>query len=229
MSTVSDAAQREGHDRLQYDCGTRRTSRTKSCGTRTRQLLAPYARLQGRGSAPGEEIIALTEAGVQLWSKQGFTKDQQTCTSHGAMDWSAQIKTRQKQGPVGDTGRGGGMPAAGTCCRQHRCTSLCRSALLILNLVMPTPRVLPISPRCSHCTVILSEQPQRESAVHWSKACSSVWHARMGCGHHQHGLSGTAKGCQHRQRAPFSCQSLRGWIWGILDPPSGLPGWGIAG
>ena len=94
--------------------------------------------------------------------------------------------------------------------------------MLILNLVMPTPRVLPISPRCSHCTVILSEQPQRESAVHWSKACSSVWHARMGCGHHQHGLSGTAKGCQHRQRAPFSCQSLRGWIWGILDPPSGL-------
>ena len=87
---------------------------------------------------------------------------------------------------------------------------------------MPTPRVLPISPRCSHCTVILSEQPQRESAVHWSKACSSVWHARMGCGHRQHGLSGTAKGCQHRQRAPFSCQSLRGWIWGILDPPSGL-------
>jgi len=114
MSTVTDAAQREGHDRLQDHRGTRWTSRTKSCGTRTRQLLAPYARLQGWGSAPGEEIIALTEAGVQLWSKQGFTKDQQTCTSHGAMDWSAQIKTRQKQGPVGDTGGGGGMAAAGT-------------------------------------------------------------------------------------------------------------------
>ena len=69
------------------------------------------ARLQGRGSAPGEEIIALTGAGVQLWSKQGFTKDQHTCTSHGAMDWSARIKARRKQGPVGDTS--GGMAAAG--------------------------------------------------------------------------------------------------------------------
>ena len=72
------------------------------------------ARLQGRGSAPGEEIIALTGDGVQLWSKQGFTKDQHTYTSHGAMDWSARIKARRKQGPVGDTGGGGGMAAAGT-------------------------------------------------------------------------------------------------------------------
>ena len=81
------------------------------------------ARLQGRGSAPGEEIMALTGAGVQLWSKQGFTKDQYTCTSHGAMDWSAQIKTRQTQGPVGDTGDGGSMVAAGASCGRDRCTS----------------------------------------------------------------------------------------------------------
>ena len=70
--------------------------------------------LQGRGSAPEDEIIAPTEAGVHLSSEKDFTKDHQTCTSHGAMDWSAQIKTRQKQGPVGDRGGGGGMAAAGT-------------------------------------------------------------------------------------------------------------------
>ena len=69
--------------------------------------------LQGRGSAPEEEIIAPTEAGVHLSSEKGFTKDHQTCTSHGAKDWSARIKARQKQRPVGDTGGGGGMAAAG--------------------------------------------------------------------------------------------------------------------
>ena len=41
MSTISDASQREGHDRLQDHQGTRWTSRTKFCGTRTRQPLAP--------------------------------------------------------------------------------------------------------------------------------------------------------------------------------------------
>ena len=67
-------------------------------------------------------------------------------------------------------------------------------ALLILNLVLPTPRGLPILTCRTHYTVSLSEQPLCESSVHWSKACSSALHARMGRGHHLHGLSGTAKG-----------------------------------
>ena len=95
-------------------------------------------------------------------------------------------------------GGGGGMAAAGAGCGQQKCTSLCRSAFVILTLVMPTPWDLHISTCGTHCTVSLSEQPLCESAVHWSKACSSAWHARMACGHHLHGLNGTAKGRQRR-------------------------------
>ena len=58
MSIVSDASQREGHDRLQNHCGTRRTSRTQSCGTRTRQPLAPMHVCKG-GEAHQRKISSL--------------------------------------------------------------------------------------------------------------------------------------------------------------------------
>ena len=143
-------------------------------------------------------MIILSEAGAYLWSEQGLTKGRQTCRSRGAMVWSEPVETRQKQGPMGGPGDGGNMAAAGAGCGLYKRTSLCRSAFLILNLVMPKPLDLPILPYGTHFTVSLSEQPLRESSVHWSKACSSAWHARMGRGHHLHGLNGTAKGRQRR-------------------------------
>ena len=113
----------------------------------------------------------------------------------GSRDEACGARERERLREGGD---GGSMVAAGPSCGRGRCTSQCRSSLLILNLVMPTPRDLPISPCRTHCTVILSEQPQRESSVHWSKACCSAWRARMGRKHHLHGWSGTAKGRQRR-------------------------------
>ena len=101
---------------------------------------------------------------------------------------------------MGGLGDGGNMAAAGAGCGLYKRTSLCRSAFLILNLVMPKPLDLPILPYGTHFTVSLSEQPLRESSVHWSKACSSAWRARMGRKHHLHGWSGTAKGHQRRWR-----------------------------
>ena len=47
------------------------------------------------------------------------------------------------------------------------------------------------------------------------------WHARMGCGHHQHGVSGTAKGCQHRQRAPVFLSKLARVDLGDFGPAIG--------
>ena len=101
---------------------------------------------------------------------------------------------------MGGLGDGGNMAAAGAGCGLYKRTSLCRSAFLILNLVMPKPLDLPILPYGTHFTVSLSEQPLRESSVHWSKACSSAWRACMGRGHHLHGLVGTAKGRQRHRR-----------------------------
>ena len=62
------------------------------------------------------------------------------------MVWSEPVKTRQKQGPMGGLGDGGNMAAAGAGYGPYKCTSLCRSAFLILNLVMPKPLDLPILP-----------------------------------------------------------------------------------
>ena len=80
------------------------------------------------------------------------------------------------------------MVAAGAGCGRQNCTLLCRSALLILTLAMPTPWDLHILTCGTHFTVSLSEQPLRKPSVLWSKACSSAWHARMGRGHHLDGL-----------------------------------------
>ena len=76
------------------------------------------------------------------------------------------VETRQKQGPMGGLGDGGNMAAAGAGCGLYQRTSLCRSAFLILNLVMPKPLDLPILPYGTHFTVSLSEQPLRKPSVH---------------------------------------------------------------
>ena len=126
------------------------------------------------GIAPEDKMIILSKARAYLCSGEGFTKGRQTCRSRGAMVLSEPVETRQKQGPMGGLGDGGNMAAAGAGCGLYKRTSLCRSAFLILNLVMPKPLDLPILPYGTHFTVSLSEQPLRESSVHWSKACSSA-------------------------------------------------------
>ena len=58
LITVSDAAQREGHDGIQDHLGTRWTSRTKVLWHAHKAAVSADACLQGRGSAPEQEIIA---------------------------------------------------------------------------------------------------------------------------------------------------------------------------
>ena len=111
---------------------------------------------------------------------------------------------RREGSASGDLGGGGGIAAAGAGSASLGRASFGCSTFFFLALGMPTPRDLPISTCSTHCTVRLSTQPLRKPSVHWSKACSSAWRARMRRGHHLHGLSGTAKGRQRRQEVPKS-------------------------
>ena len=82
-------------------------------------------------------------------------------------------------------GGGGGMAAAGAGCGQQKCTSLCRSAFVILTLVMPTPWDLHISTCGTHCTVSLASNHcvslqctgARHAPVHGTRA----WRVGITC------------------------------------------------
>ena len=95
------------------------------------------------------------------------------------------------------------------------------ATFFFFGLGMPTPRALPIETCGAHLNIMVSVRSLRTPSVHWSKPCSSAWHAWLGRAHDLRSEFGTAKRCQHDQHAPFSCEASAGVILAYFGPTIG--------